>query len=310
MVIRLACATALWTACMAFSSTAHADAFSDAAQAELAGRYREALTLYLGALQSETPGSARDGELRERIIGLAGKMRPPPPLPESAERFLARGEAAVERARTPADFALAVKEFQAATTAAPWHSAGYFNLGVVQEKAGQPKEAIASFKRYLLAAPDAPDSAQVKKRLYKLEYEAEQSSPAAQAARARQDFNTLIRSLNGAIFRDPERGPDGIDEIRIVDGVAVKGTHITNTAWLQNYWRLNPNVPRSPFLESSRTRLTGFETYPFQQFYCNIPPRPGDAAQPGRAILSNDGRKLSIRRPCPGKSDVVYLRYD
>ena len=143
----------------------------------------------------------------------------------------------------------------------------------------------------------------------KIEYKAEQTTPAAQAAREQQDFAALMKSLNGAVFRDPERVPGGIYEIRIANGYAISGILQTDMAMLQEFWRLNPNMVKSPFLETGRTLLNGFETYPYGQFYCNIPLRPGDTAQPGRLILSKDGRRINVRRPCPGKPDVVYLRH-
>lgn len=248
--------------------------------------------------------------LRERVIAASQKLRPPPAIPTEARRHLARAQGALELSRTPEDMGAAIGELEQALLLAPWWAEGYYNLGVVQDKAGRYAEAARSMKLYLLAAPDAQDSGAVEMLIAKLEYKAEQSSPAAQAARSRQDFSTLLSSLNSAVFREQESGPIGVDEIRIVDGVAVYGTHVTDQAWLQEYWQLNPNVARSPFMELGRIRLTGFETYPFQSFICNIPPHPGEVEQPGRAILSPDGQKLSVRRPCPGKPDIVYLRYN
>jgi hypothetical protein len=48
-------------------------------------------------------------------------------------------------------------------------------LGTVQEKANKPKEAMENFRLYLLAAPEGKDIADVKKRIYKLEYAVEQA---------------------------------------------------------------------------------------------------------------------------------------
>lgn len=261
-------------------------------------------------LVSAVQQNPADTALRERVIVAALKLNPPPAVPSEARRHLARAQGAIELAKGTEDMGSAVNELEQALRLAPWWAEGYYNLGVVQDKAGRYADAVWNMKLYLRAAPDAKDVGAVEMLVAKLEYKAEKTSPAAQAARAQQDFATLLHSLNGVVFRDQERGPDGTDEIRIVDGVAVIGTHMTNTAWLQEYWRNNPSVPRTPFFEKGRIPLTGFETYPFQQFICNIPPRPDEVAQPGRAILSSDGRKLSIRRPCPGKPDVVYLRHD
>ena len=94
-------------------------------------------------------------------------------VPEEAQRYMARGMAAVEMAKTPKDYERAVREFeQAAKLASKWPDV-YFNLGSVQAKAGNYSEAMRHYKRYLELAPNAPDAAKVREELYKLEYRAE-----------------------------------------------------------------------------------------------------------------------------------------
>ena len=121
----------------------------------------------------QSPG---DTALREKIIKLAQALKPAPAVPEEAERRMARGEAAFEAAKDVNGYADAMREFQAASNLAPWYSDAYFNLGIAQEKAGKVKAAMESFRFYLLAAPDGKDAADVKKRIYKLEYAAEQAA--------------------------------------------------------------------------------------------------------------------------------------
>ena len=155
----------------------------------------------LERLVREVQAAPADVALRERVIAAALALKPAPVLPDAAERHLARGEAAVERAKSATDFALAVREFDAASRVAPWHAPAYFNLGVAQEKAGQPKDAIGSFKLYLLAAPGASDAAAVKKRLYKLEFDAEQATAAAASPKS------AIADLVGTwVLRDGDAG--------------------------------------------------------------------------------------------------------
>ncbi len=132
---------------------------------------REQFTQMVEQLQ-KTP---TDNALREKIIKLAQEVKPAPTVPEEVERRMARGEAAFESAKDVSGYDNALREFQAATNAAPWYANAYFNLGVAQEKAGKAKAAIESFRFYLLAAPDGKDAAEVKKRIYKLEYAAEQA---------------------------------------------------------------------------------------------------------------------------------------
>ncbi len=148
--------------------------------AEQAGKFREALTHYTAALQSFTEGSSDDQRLREKIIAIAQKLNPRPAIQEEAERYLLRGEAAVEVAVDEGGFDKAAKEFKGALRFAPWSSQGYFNLALVEEKAGRYKESIRNWKLYLLAAPNAADAKDVRAKLVKLEYKMENvAAPAA-----------------------------------------------------------------------------------------------------------------------------------
>lgn len=56
---------------------------------------------------------------------------------EEAQRYFNRGMAAVEIAKSPDDYALAIKEFEKAIRLAPEWPDVYYNLGMVQEKAGR-----------------------------------------------------------------------------------------------------------------------------------------------------------------------------
>lgn len=150
--------------------------------AEQAGKLREALTHYVVALQSAPEGSGDDQRLRETVIRLVQRLSPAPAVPEEAERYMGRGQAAVEIAKSPEDFKRAAGEFQKALRIAPWLANGYYNLGIVQEKAGQLVEAMRSYKLYLLAAPSAPDAQQVRTRIFGLEYKAEQKKEEASKA--------------------------------------------------------------------------------------------------------------------------------
>jgi len=143
--------------------------------AEKAGNMRGAVTHYVAALQSAAEGSEADQRLREKIITLVRKLNPRPAIPDEATRFAVRGKTAVADAKLPAEFVEAAKEYVKAMRLAPWWPEGYFNLGVVQEKAGQLAESVRSLRLYLLAAPEAEDVASVKERIYALEYRLEKS---------------------------------------------------------------------------------------------------------------------------------------
>ena len=100
-------------------------------------------------------------------VALAGSVS------EEAQRYMARGMAAVEMAKTPKDYERAVREFEQAAKLAPNWPDIYFNLGSVQAKAGNYGEAMRHYKRYLELAPNAPDAAKVREEIHKLEYRAE-----------------------------------------------------------------------------------------------------------------------------------------
>lgn len=161
---------------------AFADSESDGAAAEKAGKYREAVEHYTVALQSAPDGSEQERSLREKTIDLASRLKPPPAVPEEARRYMGRGQAAVELAKTPEDFGRAAAEFQKAVRVVPWLADGYYNLGVVYEKAGRFDDAMRNFKLYLRTAPNASDAEQVRTRLYSLEYKAEQQTRERRAA--------------------------------------------------------------------------------------------------------------------------------
>ena len=97
-------------------------------------------------------------------------------IPEKARRHFDRGMAAVEMATTAADYESAIKEFKEAVRLAPGWPDAYYNLGMVQEKAGKLGEAVESYKSYLRFSPEADDAEAVKSLVNKLEYMAEREN--------------------------------------------------------------------------------------------------------------------------------------
>jgi len=161
-------------------------------QAEQAGKLRQALTHYVAALQSTSEGSSADLHLREKIIKLALKIKPPPAIPDELIEYEGRAEAAVQYAKTPEDYLDAAKEYKNALRIAPWVASYYFNLGVVFEKAGKPKEAIQNLKFYLLAEPNASDARQVHKKIKGLEYLIEKKASVKKAEREKKESLELL----------------------------------------------------------------------------------------------------------------------
>lgn len=95
---------------------------------------------------------------------------------DDARRHLIRGRTGVEMARSPEDYRAAIEEFERAVQLAPQWADAYYNLGMVQARAGRIREAIANLKRYLELAPNAPDAAQVRDEIVALEYRLEREA--------------------------------------------------------------------------------------------------------------------------------------
>lgn len=95
---------------------------------------------------------------------------------DDARRHLIRGRTAVEMAKSPEDYRAAIEEFERAVQLAPQWADAYYNLGMVQARAGRIREAIANLKRYLELAPNASDAAQVRDEIVALEYRLERET--------------------------------------------------------------------------------------------------------------------------------------
>jgi hypothetical protein len=141
----------------------------------------------LAALVVQVQKSPSDDALRRRAIALAMAVKPAPVLPEEAKRRMARGGAAAKGAKDAADWRSAAAEFSAATLAAPWAGDAYYNLGVVQDKAGDYDGALRSLALAELASPGSDDAKNLR---YEVEFRRDKASSAAEAA------NRLL----GAVF--------------------------------------------------------------------------------------------------------------
>jgi FOG: Ankyrin repeat len=90
--------------------------------------------------------------------------------PIALRRQLLRAQAAVESAQSAADYQKAIAEYQIARDLAPEFPDTYYNLGVIQDKAGLYNDAIASLRKYVELMPNSPDLQAVKDMIYKIEY--------------------------------------------------------------------------------------------------------------------------------------------
>lgn len=117
-----------------------------------------------------------DDALRQKAIALALTLKPAPEIPEEAERRMARGRVAFDAA----DYREAIKEYQQAALAAPWHGEAYHKLGVAQDKSGDLEGALRSLK----LAHQATRRRDIKALIYEVEYRFEKwNAPEARSAR-------------------------------------------------------------------------------------------------------------------------------
>jgi tetratricopeptide (TPR) repeat protein len=177
---------------------------------------QETITQYISDLQK----NPNDYALREKIIRHVQTMKPAPAIPEEAERYMVRGRTAFKGAKEARDFNDAAHEFKQALLYAPWLAEGYYNLGIIQDKAGLYADAIKSLKFYLIAAPTAPDAQKVKELVYEIEYRqekaAKESSPAAIAAKKEKEYEDWLRKIDGRryVHRDPDTRITNILDIK------------------------------------------------------------------------------------------------
>lgn len=88
----------------------------------------------------------------------------------------------------------AAKEFEAGYAEYPY-SAFLFNAGVCYEKLGKSAEALAKYKQYLEVDPNAPDKADVQRRIARLEAESNQVPGAPPPPPAEEVDQQNMRSL-------------------------------------------------------------------------------------------------------------------
>jgi len=142
-----------------------------ARECESEGKLREAIKHYVAAIQALPEGNttAKDFELREKVIKLVLSLDPPPAISEDVQQMFNRAEAMAKAAKDSVGWSNAAQEYERALRYAPWHAQANFNLGLLYESMTKVPSAICCLKLYLVAAPQASDRDEVQKKVTQLE---------------------------------------------------------------------------------------------------------------------------------------------
>jgi tetratricopeptide (TPR) repeat protein len=139
-------------------------------------------------------------------------------VPEDARRHMARGQAAVEMAKSPVELEDAIMEFQEAARLAPDWADPYYNLGMMQNKMEQFDDALKNLARYLQLAPSASNAGQVQELIYRIEYRRDK------AAKRKMTIDALIGK---AILRKGTTGGGAC----FVKKITRKGAELKANIW-------------------------------------------------------------------------------
>lgn len=119
----------------------------------------------LQSLVAQLKRESSNQTLRKAILDLVQKLQPQPAVPPEAEHFEGRGEYIFKDAKSNTDMLDAAREYLKAMEIAPWIAGYYFDLCLILERANRPFEAQRACEFYLVAAPEAEEASDVRKRI-------------------------------------------------------------------------------------------------------------------------------------------------
>lgn len=176
---------------------------------------QETLDQYVVKLQN----NPNDNSLREKIIKYVRMMKTAPAIPAEVDELVGQAKYVFKHAKEQRDYLDAVDAYKKIVNIVPWVGDYYYNLGVAQEQAGQPQDAINNFKFYLLASPEAKDAKDVRERIgglkYAVERAAKSSSPTEIAGKKQNSTEELLRKINGRRYTGAEsQGNVGVIDVQ------------------------------------------------------------------------------------------------
>lgn len=113
--------------------------------------------------------SEDDRIMRFMLIRTALRMVPPPRLPDSAHDLFDRGRRSYERCSCRDSAASALLSYQQAIHEAPWWGPPYLGAARMLQRLDQPRQALVSYRLYLIAEPGALETGNVLKEIARLE---------------------------------------------------------------------------------------------------------------------------------------------
>lgn len=187
---------------------------------------------------------------------------------EEGRRYLIRGVAAIEMAKSDKELSGAAEQFSKATQIAPELSSAWYNLGSVQAKLGRYKEAMYSYQRYLELSPKAEDAPKIRDEIIKLEYRMEQAAKVSSLAGTwigHNGWGYKLEMSGNRLKLISERRPDDDDVI--------------STYTLVGKVPVSAQLIETFDMEMSGLDLSGkWSRNGFQADRCTIPPDGGDVA--------------------------------
>lgn len=147
-------------------------------------------------LVAQLQNSPDDQEMRKKIITLVSTMPTKPEKPDDLAELIGKAKFIMKDAKSADDYKQAVDALKQASLLAPWLGDIYYNLGVVQEKAEEPADAINSFNLYLFAKPHAKDRESVKERIGALKFQSEKIEKNSSSPEGKWGDMTITRDAN------------------------------------------------------------------------------------------------------------------
>lgn len=163
----------------------------------------------------ELRGAPHNDQLRERIIKLGAALKPRPEVPEEARRLAIQADTIRKGANNRAEMKAAVEALERALALAPWWGDGYYNLGVVQELAGNLAAADRSLRFYLMGDPNERDARQARDKAYAIA--AKEQLLYSRVSSGSATPEELLDALDGAVYECPRRDPQVLNLLRLID---------------------------------------------------------------------------------------------